>query len=195
MSTVVAIFTAGIVTLCALFSGLIGGFSTTASRFAARSMNFHALPRAAAARYRAAQRTVDRRSRVDRGAADGASLLLGSCQTARSTQDIGLHHAGRARRASRPSRCRCPTPPKRANLFDTLSRRVRSCLPGVVEDDLISQSLPGQGYWGDCRSRIVKHPLLLQGHGSSADEAVGRCRVLATMGITLLHGPVGLRLW
>ena len=161
---VVALFTAGIVVLCALFSGLITVLSTSGKQI------FGALHEAsrsasAGAALRKGLLTVEVGLTVV--LLIGAGLLLKSYQRLRSadmgciTQNVLTMHLGL------PD-ARYPKPAQRANFFDTLLARVRG-LPGVHEAAFVTVA-PGQGYSGDWGFTVVEHPLLLQGRGLSANK-------------------------
>ena len=182
---VVAVFTAGIVVLCALFSGLIAVFSTSGKRIlgALHEASRSASGGSASTALRKGLLTVEVGLTVV--LLIGAGLLLKSYQRLRSadmgciTQDVLTMHLGL------PD-ARYPTPAQRANFFDTLLARVRG-LPGVHAAAFVTVA-PGQGYWGDWGFTIVEHPLLLQGRGLSAIKLWADPKYFATMGIPLLRG-------
>jgi predicted permease len=182
---VVAVFTAGIIVLCALFSGFIAAFSASGKRIlgslqeASRSVSGGI----ARATLRKGLLTIEVGLTVV--LLIGAGLLLKSYERLRSadigclTQNVLTMHLGL------PD-ARYATPAQRANFFDTLLARVRA-LPGVDAAGFVTVA-PGQGYWGDWGFTIVEHPPLAQGSGLSADKLWADPKYFATMGIPLLRG-------
>ena len=182
---VVAVFTAGIIVLCALFSGFIAAFSASGKRIlgslqeASRSVSGGI----ARATLRKGLLTIEVGLTVV--LLIGAGLLLKSYERLRSadigciTQNVLTMHLGL------PD-ARYATPAQRANFFDTLLARVRA-LPGVDAAGFVTVA-PGQGYWGDWGFTIVEHPPLAQGSGLSANKLWADPKYFATMGIPLLRG-------
>jgi predicted permease len=182
---VVAGFTVAIIVLCALFSGLIAGFSTNGKRV------LSALHEASRSVSGGTARAALRKGllAIEVGLTVvlliGAGLLLKSYERLRSadmgciTQDVLTMHLGL------PD-ARYATPAQRANFFDTLLGRVRA-LPGVDAAGFVTVA-PGQGYWGDWGFTIVEHPPLPQGSGLNADKLWADPKYFAAMGIPFLSG-------
>ncbi len=182
---VVTAFTAGIILLCALFSGLIAVFSTSDKRIlgalheASRSVSGGSA--------RATLRKVLLMLEVGLTVIllIGAGLLLKSYERLRSsdigciTQDVLTMHLGL------PD-ARYATPAQRANFFDTLLERVRT-LPGVDAAGFVTAA-PGQGYWGDWGFTIVEHPPLPQGSGTLAIKRWADPKYFGAIGVPILRG-------
>jgi predicted permease len=182
---VVAAFTAGVIVLCTLFSGLIAAFSTGDQRIlgalheASRSMS--------AGRVRATLRKVLLTLEVGLTVILllGAGLLLKSYERLRSadmgciTQNVITMHLGL------PD-ARYATPALRANFYNTLLERVRA-LPGVDAAGFATV-VPGQGYATDSTFSIVEHPPLPQGSGLVALSRWADPKYFDAMGIPILRG-------
>jgi len=182
---VVAGFTIGVIVICALFSGLIAGFSITDKRIlgalheASRSVGGGG----ARASLRKVLLTLEVGLTVI--LLIGAGLLLKSYERLRSadmgclTQDVITMHLG-------IPDARYPTPAQRANFYDALLDRVRA-LPGVDAAGFVSAA-PGQGYQTDWAFTIVEHPPLPQGSGQFALNRWADPKYFHAMGIPLLRG-------
>jgi predicted permease len=182
---VVAAFTAGIIVLCALFSGLIAALSASDKRIlvalheASRSVSGSS----ARATLRKVLLTLEAGLTVI--LLTSAGLLLKSYQRLRSadmgciTQDVITMHLGL------PD-ARYDTPAQRANFFDTLLERVRA-LPGVDAAGFVTAA-PGQGYGMDWIFNIVEHPPPPQGNGLFAISRWADPKYFRTMGIPILRG-------
>jgi predicted permease len=182
---VVAAFTVGVIVLCALFSGLIAGFSTSdkrilgALREASRSVSGGSM--------RASLRKVLLTLEVGLTVIllIGAGLLLKSYERLRSadmgciTQDVITMHLGL------PD-ARYATSAQRANFYDRLLDRVRA-LPGVDAAGFAT-AVPGQGYGMDSTFSIVEHPALPQGSGLLALSRWADPKYFRAMGIPILRG-------
>jgi predicted permease len=185
MDGVVAAFTAGVIVLCALFSGLIAAFSTSDNRIlgvlheASRSM--------CAGSVRATFRKVLLTLEVGLTVILllGAGLLLKSYERLRSadmgciTQNVITMHLGL------PD-ARYATPALRANFYNTLLERVRA-LPGVDAAGFATV-VPGQGDSTDSTFSIVEHPPLPQGSGLVALSRWADPKYFGAMGIPILRG-------
>jgi len=182
---VVAAFTAGIIVLCALFSGLIAACSASDKRIL---LALHEASRSVSG---GSARTMLRRVllALEVGLTVilllGAGLLLKSYERLRSadmgciTQDVITMHLGL------PD-ARYATPAQRANFFDSLLERVRA-LPGVDAAGFVTAA-PGQGYGMDWTFNIVEHPPLPQGSGLFAISRWADPKYFGTMGIPILRG-------
>jgi predicted permease len=182
---VVALFTVGIVVLCALFSGLIAAFSVSDKRI------LGALHEASRSVSGSSARTSLRKMLLTLEVGltvillIGAGLLLKSYGRLRSadmgciTQDLITMHLGL------PD-ARYATPALRANFYDTLFERVRA-LPGVDAASFVT-FVPGQGYGEDSTFSIVEHPALPQGRGLFALSRWADPEYFRAMGIPILRG-------
>jgi putative ABC transport system permease protein len=181
---VVAVFTVGVIVLCALFSGLIAAFSASDKRILGA---LHEASRSVGGGARATLRKV--LLTVEVGLTVillvGAGLLLKSYERLRSadmgciTQDVITMHLGL------PD-ARYATPAQRANFYDTLLERVRA-LPGVDAAGFATV-VPGQGYVMDWTFTIVEHPPLPQGSGLYAISRWADPKYFGAMGIPILRG-------
>jgi predicted permease len=81
---------------------------------------------------------------------------------------------------------RYSTPAKRANYYHELLEKVRA-LPGVAAAG-VSESVPGQGYWGDTTFTIAEHPPLAQGKGLAALRRLVDPKYFGAIGIPIVRG-------
>jgi predicted permease len=181
----VVAFTAGVIVLCALFSGLIAAFSSSDRRILGA---LHEASRSVSGN--SARPTLRRvLLALEVGLTVilliGAGLLLKSYERLRavdmgcSTQDVITMHFGL------PD-ARYATPAQRANFYDMLLERVRA-LPGVDAAGFVT-AVPGQGHGMDWTFSIVEHPLLPQGSGLAAIGRWADPRYFGAMGIPILRG-------
>jgi predicted permease len=182
---VVAAFSIGVIVLCALFSGLIAGFSAGDKHI------LNALHEASRSVGGGSARTALRKVllTIEVGLTVvlliGAGLLLKSYEHLRSTdlgcitQDVITMHLGL------PD-ARYATPAQRANFYDTLLQRVR-VLPGVDAAGFATV-VPGQGYGMDSTFTIAEHPPLPQGSGLVALSRWADPKYFGAMGIPILRG-------
>ena len=187
LDRVVLAFTIGIVVLCAVFSGLIAGFSSSdkgildALHEASRSPGENS----ARASLRKVLLTLEVGLTVI--LLIGAGLLLKSYERLRSanmgclTKDVITMHLGL------PD-ARYATSALRANFFDTLLDRIRA-LPGVDAVGFVS-AVPGQNYARDSTFSIVEHPALPQGIGLVALSRWADPKYFNAMGIPILRGRI-----
>jgi predicted permease len=182
---VVVAFTVGVIAICALFSGLIAGFSSSDKRIlgalheASRSVGGNSA--------RASVRKVLLALEVGLTVIllIGAGLLLKSYERLRSadmgclTQDVITMHLG-------IPDARYATPAQRANFYDMLLARVRA-LPGVDAAGFATL-VPGQGYQMDWSFTIVEHPPLPQGSGLFALSRWADPKYFNAIGIPILRG-------
>ena len=163
---VVALFTVGIVVLCALFSGSVSALSADDKQVLSalhESSRGHSTGHARA-RLRKTLLAVEVGLTVV--LLMGASLLVKSYQRLRSTSLGCVTENVLTMRINLPG-ARYKTPgPAPANFFDELLQRVRA-LPGVEAAGFVT-SVPGQGYYGDYGFTIAEHPPLPQGKGTFA---------------------------
>jgi predicted permease len=182
---VVAVFTIGVVVVCALFSGLIAAFSSSDKRI------LGALREASRSAGRGGARPTLRKVLLTLEVGltvillVGAGLLLKSYERLRSadmgclTQDVLTMHLG-------IPDARYATPAQRADFYDTLLDRVRA-LPGVDAAGFATV-VPGQGYQMDWTFTIVEHPPLPQGSGQFALSRWADAGYFHAMGIPILRG-------
>ena len=178
-------FAVGVVLLCALFSGLIAGFSGSdkgilgALHEASRSVGGNSA--------RASLRKVLLALEVGLTVIllIGAGLLIKSYERLRSadmgclTQDLLTMHLGL------PD-ARYATPALRANFYDTLLDRIRT-LPGVDAAGFAT-AVPGQDRARDSSFSIMEHPALPQGIGLVALIRWADPQYFNAMGIPILRG-------
>jgi predicted permease len=182
---VVAVFTVGIIVLCALFSGLIAAFSTGDKRILGA---LHEASRSVSGgNVRATLRKVLLTLEVGLTVIllIGAGLLLKSYERLRSA-DIGCFTQGVITMHLGIPDARYATPAQRANFYDTLLDRVRA-LPGVDAAGFATV-VPGQGYQMDWTFSIVEHPPLPQGSGLFALSRWADPKYFNAMGIPILRG-------
>lgn len=195
IDAIVAMFTVGLIAVCALFAGLV---SVLAIRDKALLTTLHGSSRyASGSQSRATLRRVLLILEVGLTVVllTGAGLLLKSYERLRAsnlgcatqnvlTMRIGLPGA------------RYKTPgPAPVNFFDTLLERVRA-LPGVNQAGLAT-AVPGQGWWEDDGFSVVEHSPLPQGQSLDALTRWADSGYFAAMGIPVLRGRTfndGLRL-
>jgi putative ABC transport system permease protein len=162
MDGVVALFTIGAVSLCALLSGLVSAFSSDSRRILAplqESSRAHSGGRA-----RAGLRKTLLVLEVGLTVVllVGAGLLVRSYQRLRSA-DIGVPIDNvLTMRISLPQ-ARYRKPGEWVAFFEQLIMRVRA-LPGVDAAGLVSTA-PGEGWGGDQLMSVVEHPPLPKGQG------------------------------
>jgi predicted permease len=181
---VVTAFILGVVTLCALFSGLTAAFSSSDKHIlgALHEASNPVSGGSARATLRKGLLTVEVGLSVV--LLIGAGLLLKSYERLRSadmgciTQDVITMHLGL------PD-ARYPKAAQRANFYDTLLERVRA-LPGVDATGFVTIA-PGQGYGADEIFSIVGHPALPQG-GLAALSRWADPKYFGAMGIPILRG-------
>jgi len=178
-------FTVGVIVMCALFSGLIGAFSTSDKRILSA---LHEGSRSVAG---ASSRAMLRKVllTVEVGLTVilliGAGLLLKSYERLRSadmgciTQNVITMHLG-------IPDARYSTPASRANFYDTLLQRVRA-LRGVDAAGFASV-VPGQGQATDWAVTVLEHPPLPQGNGMSVLGRWADSKYFGAMGIPIVEG-------
>jgi len=178
-------FTVGVIVMCALFSGLIGAFSTSDKRILSA---LHEGSRSVAG---ASSRAMLRKVllTVEVGLTVilliGAGLLLKSYERLRSadmgciTQTVITMHLG-------IPDARYSTPASRANFYDTLLQRVRA-LRGVDAAGFASV-VPGQGQATDWAVTVLEHPPLPPGNGMSVLGRWADSKYFGAMGIPIVEG-------
>jgi predicted permease len=182
---VVAVFTVGVVVICALFSGLIAAFSSSDKRILGALHEASRSVTGGGARPTLRKVLLTLEVGLTVILLVGAGLLLKSYERLRSadmgclTQDVITMHLG-------IPDARYPTPAQRANFYDTMLERVRA-LPGVDAAGFATV-VPGQGYQMDWTFSIVEHPPLPQGSGQFALSRWADPKYFHAMGIPILRG-------
>jgi predicted permease len=182
---VVAAFTAAVILLCALFSGLISAIST---RDATILSTLHESSRShSGGRGKTSLRRALLCLQVGLTVVllTAAGLLLKSYNRLRST-DMGCTSQNVLTLRTGLPDARYTTPAQRANFFDLLLQRIRS-LPGITNAGIV-EAVPGQGYWGDTSFTIVEHPPLPLGSGIWALNRYADPGYFQAMGIPILRG-------
>lgn len=183
---VVAAFTIGVITVCALFAGLV-----SAAAFRERQLlsTLHESSRStsgsqARATLRRALLTIEVGLTVV--LLIGAGLLVKSYERLRSA-DMGCATQNVLTMRFGLPGVRYKTPgPAPVNFFNELLPRLRA-IPGVDAVGLVT-AVPGQGYWEDSSFTIVEHPPLPKGTGVWALNRTADSGYFAAMGIPLLRG-------
>ena len=182
---VVVAFTAGVIVLCALFSGLVAALG-------AESRNIlSSLQESSRAHSGGQGRAALRRAMlvVEVGITVvllvGAGLLLKSYQRLRST-DLGIPVDNVLTMHLALPDARYNQPQQRVAFFEELLQGVRA-LPGVRSAGLVS-SAPGQGWGGDQLVSVVEHPPLPKGVGLDLMHRGVDPGYFAAVGIPLLKG-------
>jgi putative ABC transport system permease protein len=182
----VALFTFGIILLCALFSGLISALNAGDRRLL---LALHESSRASSAgtgRTRLRKILLAAEVGLTVVLLVAASLLLKNYARLRSTNLGCITDNVLTMRIDLPG-ARYKTPgPALATFFETLLDRVRG-LPGVQAAGFVN-AVPGQGYFGDMGFTIVEHPALPQGKGIFAIYRFADPGYFGAMGIPMLRG-------
>ena len=183
---VVAAFTAAVVILCALFSGLISAFNTDDTHLLGALHESSRGHSAAGARARLRKTLLAIEVGLTVVLLMGASLLVKSYQRLRSTNAGCVTDNVLTMRIKLPGK-RYKTPGSApANFFEALLQRVRA-LPGVAAAGFVT-GVPGQGYMGDSYFTIAEHPPLPRGNGTLAIDRSADPGYFAAMGIPVLRG-------
>jgi predicted permease len=186
IDAVVAVFTVGVIVLCALLSGLISALNASDKQVFAALHESSRSHGAGGARARLRKLLLAVEIGLTVVLLIGASLLLESYQRLRTTDIGSLTNNVLTMRIHLPE-TRYKTPgPAPAIFFAGLLDRVRA-LPGVKAAGLVT-AVPGQGYWGDVSFTIVEHPAFSQGNGLFAIFRYCDPGFFAAMGIPLLSG-------
>ncbi len=183
---VVAAFTAAVVILCALFSGLISAFNADDARLLGALHESSRSHSAAGTRARLRKTLLAIEVGLTVVLLMGASLLVKSYQRLRSANVGCVTDNVLTMRMKLPGK-RYKTPgPAPANFFETLLQQVRA-LPGVEAAGFVT-GVPGQGYMGDSGFTIIEHPPRPRGNGNLAIYRAADAGYFAAMGIPLLRG-------
>lgn len=182
---VAAGFTAGIIVICALFSGLISALSS------GRGSVWAGLQEGGRSNSSSRSRATLRRGLLTVEVAltvvllAGAGLLLRSFERLRSsdlgvpvdnvlTLRVGLPHV------------RYAEPQQKVAFFEQLMARIRA-LPGVSAAGLVTAA-PGEGWMGDNLLSIVEHPPLPKGQGMDFMLRGADPGYFSAIGLPLLEG-------
>jgi putative ABC transport system permease protein len=182
---VVALFTVGLIVLCALFAGLIASWTARDKRLLA------SLQDSARGSSGGQAHTGMRRALL---AAEvgltvvllvAAGLLLKSYARLRSS-DMGCATQNVLTMRLTLFGGRYGEPAQLVNFYSALLTRVRA-LPGVEAAGFV-EAVPGQGYWEDEGFAVVEHPPLPQGQLQYAMLRGADPGYFAAMGIPMLRG-------
>lgn len=182
----VAVFTVGIILLCALFSGLVSALNTGDRHML---LALHEASRATSsgtARTRLRKILLAAEVGLTVVLLVAATLLLKSYARLLSTNLGCVTNNVLTMRINLPGaryKTPGPTPPA---FFESLLERVRA-LPGV-EAAGIATAVPGQGRMGDFSFTIAEHPPLPQGNGTTAVNRSVDPGYFEAMGIPILRG-------
>ena len=186
----VALFTAGTILVCALFSGLISALS------ADRKQIMSALQESSRGHSAGNARAGLRKSLLvlEVGLTVvlliGAGLLLKSYQRLRTT-DLGVPVDNVLTMHFSLPDARYRETSQQTAFYEGLIERVRS-LPGVQSAGLVS-SAPGQGWNGDFLVSVVEHPPLPKGQGLDLMVRAADPGYFAAIQIPLMHGRMFTR--
>jgi predicted permease len=186
IDAIVAMFTVGVIALCALFAALVSALTI---RDKALLATLHESSRyASGSQSRAALRRILLTVEVGLTVVllTGAGLLLKSYERLRAS-DVGCATQNvLTMRIGLPG-ARYKTPgPAPVNFFKTLLERIRA-VPGVDQVG-IATAVPGQGWWEDDGFSAVEHPPLPQGQSLDALTRWADSGYFAAMGIPILRG-------
>jgi putative ABC transport system permease protein len=182
---VVALFTVGLIVLCALFAGLIASWTARDKRLLASLQD--------SARSSSGGQAHTGLRRALLAAEVGltvvllvtAGLLLKSYARLRSS-DMGCATQNVLTMRLALFGGRYGEPAQLVNFYTALLARVRA-LPGVEAAGFV-QAVPGQGYWGDNGFTIAEHPPLPQGQAQFAIFRYADPDYFAAMRIPILRG-------
>jgi putative ABC transport system permease protein len=182
---IAALFTVGLIVLCALFSGVIASFATTDKRI------LSTLQSSARGSSSGQAGTGLRRSLLSIEIGITVVLLVAAGLFIKSYAHLRSSDMGCATENTLTMRLalfggRYGQPAQLVNFYTALLERVRS-LPGVEAAGFV-QAVPGQGYWGDNGFSIVEHPPLPQGEAQFAIFRFADPGYFAAMRIPLLRG-------
>lgn len=182
---VAAAFTAGVVVLCALFSGLISAFNS------GRGSVLSGLQEGSRSNSSGRGRAILRRGLLTLEVGltvvllAGAGLLLKSFERLRSS-DLGVPVDNTLTlRVGLPD-VRYARPEQRLAFFEQLIARVRA-LPGVSSAGLVTAA-PGEGWQGDDLMSIAEHPPLPAGQGLDFMQRGADPGYFQAIGLPLLKG-------
>jgi len=183
---VVVAFTAGIIVLCALFSGLVSALNAGDKHLLSSLHESSKSHSGGSTRARLRKTLLAAEVGLTVVLLVAAGLLLKSYQRLRSA-DIGCVTQNTLTVGIGLPGARYKTPgPAPVSFFETLLERVRA-LPGVEAAGFVT-AVPGQGYMGDEGFTIAEHPPLPRGQGTFAINRSADPGYFAAMGIPFLKG-------
>ena len=180
-----ALFTAGLIALCAIFVGLISSVNQKEGQLLGSLQESSRGSSAGHGRASLCRTLLALEVGLTVVLLVAAGLLLKSYQRLRSAQMGCLTQNVLTLRIS-PFGARYREPVQLVNFYTELLARVRA-LPGVDEAGFVDV-VPGQGYWEDMGFNIVEHPALPPGHGLFTIDRWADPGYFAAMGIPLLQG-------
>jgi predicted permease len=184
---VAAGFTAGVITLCALFSGLISSVNLKDQQLLGSLQESSRGSSAGHGRATLRKSLLTLEVGLTVVLLIAAGLLLKSYARLRSAQMGCITQNVLTLRISLFGG-HYREPAQQVNFYAELLARVRA-LPGVDAAGFI-EAVPGQGYWDDMGFNIVEHPALPPGRGLFAISRSADPGYFAAMGIPLLQGQV-----
>ncbi len=185
MDGLVVAFVAGLVFLCALFSGLTSSFSIESGQVLSSLQESSRSHSAGHTRVRLRKGLLALEVGLTVVLLIGAGLLLKSYARLRSS-DLGcITNNVLTMRLSLPE-AKYSQAAQRVNFYAALLERVRA-LPGVQGAGLV-RAVPGQGYGGDSGFWIAEHPPLPLGKMQFAVVRWADPGYFAALGIPLLRG-------
>jgi predicted permease len=183
----IAIFTIGIVALCALFSGLVSAISSGGKHILLTLQESSRSHSAGSARAGLRRVLLVLEVGLTVVLLVGAGLLLRSFQRLRST-DIGVPVDNVLTMHISLPEARYKDPAQWAAFFETLIARVRA-LPGVQSAGLVSTP-PGEGWGGDHLMSIVEDPPMPKGEGDDFMVRGADPGYFAAIQLPLLRGRI-----
>jgi predicted permease len=187
---VVAIFTVGIIALCALFSGLVSAVSSVNKHILLTLQESSRSHSAGASRAGLRKVLLSLEVGLTVVLLVGAGLLLKSFQRLRST-DIGVPVDNVLTMHISLPDARYKAPAQPVAFFESLLERVRA-LPGVQSAGLVT-SAPGEGWGGDHLMTIVEHPPMPRGEGDDFMVRGADPGYFAAIQLPLLRGRIFTR--
>lgn len=181
----VAVFTAGLIALCAAFAGLISAVNQKEGQLLGSLQESSRGSSAGHGRASLRRTLLALEVGLTVVLLVAAGLLLKSYQRLRSAQMGCLTQNVLTLRIS-PFGARYREPAQLVNFYTDLLARVRA-LPGVDAAGFVDV-IPGQGYWEDMGFNVVEHPALPPGHGLFTINRWADPGYFAAMGIPLLEG-------
>jgi len=186
IDSVVVVFGAGLIVLCAVFAGLIASASAKSRQVLIALQELSRAHSAGQARARLRAVLLSLEVGLTVVLLIGAGLLLKSYTRLRTTH-LGCLTQNVLKMDFNLPESRYSQPAQRANFFDSLLSQVRN-IPGVQAAGLIFPVVPGDGYGGDSGFAIPGHPAPPKGKLLYALHRWADPAYFAAMGIPILHG-------
>jgi putative ABC transport system permease protein len=184
---VVAVFTFGVIALCAMFSGLISVIGSGGKNILAALQESSRSSSTGTARARLRKALLALEVGLTVVLLVGAGLLLKSFQRLRST-DIGVPVDNVLTMFFSLPDARYKTEVQDVQFFEELIARVRA-LPGVQAAGLASQ-VPGEGWGGDHLMSVVEHPPVARGQQMDLMVRGAEPGYFAAIRMPLLRGRI-----